>query len=50
MSVTIGLFTFKEIATGEATVLTVLTVLAEYVALVFGGLAAWMSWQHSRRA
>jgi hypothetical protein len=44
MSVTIGLFNFKEIATGE------LKVLAEYLALVFGGLAAWMSWRHSRRA
>jgi len=44
MSVTIGLVSFKEIATGEP------QVLAECVALVFGGPAAWMSWRHSRQA
>lgn len=46
LSVTIGLFNFKEIATGEP---QVLAEVAEYVAVVFGLLAAWMSWQHSRR-
>jgi hypothetical protein len=47
LSVTIGLFNFKEVATGEP---QVLAEVAEYVALVFGGIAAWMSWRHSRRA
>jgi len=47
LSVTIGLFNFKEIATGEP---QVLAEVAEYVALVFGVIAAWMSWRHSRRA
>lgn len=46
LSVTIGLFNFKEVATGEP---QVLAEVAEYVALVFGLIAAWMSWQHSRR-
>jgi len=47
MSVTIGLVSFKEIATGEP---QVLAEVAECVAMVFGGPAAWMSWQHSRKA
>ncbi len=47
LSVTIGLFNFKEVATGEP---QVLAEVAEYVALVFGIAAAWMSWRHSRRA
>ena len=47
LSVTIGLFNFKEIATGEP---QLLAQVAEYVALVFGVIAAWMSWRHSRRA
>ena len=47
LSVTIGLFNFKEVATGEP---QVLAEVAEYVALAFGGLAAWMSWRQSRRA
>jgi hypothetical protein len=46
LSVTIGLFNFKEVATGEP---QVLAEVAEYVAVVFGLIAAWMSWQHSRR-
>ena len=46
LSVTIGLFNFKEVATGEP---QVLVEVAEYVAVVFGLIAAWMSWQHSRR-
>ena len=46
LSVTIGLFNFKEIATGEP---QVLAEVAEYVAVVFGLVAAWLSWQHSRR-
>ncbi|HEY7046335.1 MAG TPA: hypothetical protein VH373_03890 [Jatrophihabitantaceae bacterium] len=47
LSVTIGLFNFKEVASGEP---QALAEVAEYVALVFGVIAAWMSWQHSRRA
>ena len=46
LSVTIGLFNFKEIATGEP---QVLAEVAEYFAVVFGLLAAWMSWRHSRQ-
>lgn len=46
LSVTIGLFNFKEIATGEP---QVLAEVAEYVAVVFGLIAAWMSWRHSRQ-
>jgi hypothetical protein len=46
LSVTIGLFNFKEVATGEP---QVLAEVAEYVAVAFGLLAAWLSWQHSRR-
>jgi hypothetical protein len=46
LSVTIGLFNFKEIATGEP---QVLAEVAEYVAVAFGLLSAWMSWRHSRR-
>jgi hypothetical protein len=40
------LFHFKEVATGEP---QVLAEVAEYVAVVFGFIAAWMSWLHSRR-
>jgi hypothetical protein len=47
LSVTVGLFGFKEIASGEP---QVLAEVAEYVAFAFGGIAAWMSWRHSRRA
>lgn len=46
LSVTVGLFGLHEIASGEP---QILAEVAEYVALVFGGVAAWMSWQQSRR-
>lgn len=47
LSVTIGLFGWQEFAVGEP---QVLAEVAEYVAAVFGGLAAWMLWRQSRRA
>ena len=47
LSVTVGLFGWQEIASGEP---QLLAEAAEYVAAVFGGLAAWMLWRQSRRA
>lgn len=47
LSVTVGLFNFTEVANGEP---QTLAEVAEYVALVFGVIATWMLWRHSRRA
>jgi hypothetical protein len=47
LSVTVGLFGLQEIASGQP---QVLAEVAEYVALVGGGLASWMLWRQSRRA
>jgi hypothetical protein len=46
LSVTVGIFGFKEVPTGEP---QLLAETAEYAAFVLGGLAVWMSWQHSRQ-
>jgi hypothetical protein len=47
LSVTVGLFGLHEVASGQP---QVLAEVAEYVAVVFGGLASWMLWRQSRRA
>ncbi len=46
LSVTVGLFGLHEVASGEP---QVLAEVAEYVALIAGGLASWMLWRQSRR-
>ncbi len=47
ISVTVGLFGLHEVSSGEP---QVLAEVAEYVAVVFGLVAAWMLWRQSRRA
>jgi hypothetical protein len=46
LSVTVALFGVQEVASGQPQMAEV----AKYVALVGGGLAAWMLWRQSRRA
>jgi hypothetical protein len=45
LSVSVGLFGLHEVASGQP---QVLAEVAEYVAVVFGGLASWMLWRQSR--
>ena len=45
LSVSVGLFGLHEVASGQP---QVLAQVAEYVAVVFGGLASWMLWRQSR--
>ena len=45
LSVSVGLFGLHEVASGQP---QVLAEAAEYVAVVFGGLASWMLWRQSR--
>ena len=45
LSVSVGLFGLHEVASGQP---QVLAEIAEYVAVVFGGLASWMLWRQSR--
>jgi hypothetical protein len=47
LSVTVGLFGLHEVASGEP---QLLAEVAEYAAVAFGLLGAWMLWRQSRRA